>query len=73
MEDSGHVKGTLNGFRGRVRWYLEVQWQRICNELGFKRNKNKASHRFSTKHLNQESIENLFYVCQFYVQSGMNQ
>lgn len=27
----GHVKGTLNEFRGRDSWYLEVQWQQICN------------------------------------------
>lgn len=27
----GHVKGTLNGFRGRDSWYLEVQRQQICN------------------------------------------
>lgn len=23
----GHVKGTLNGFRGPDSWYFEVQWQ----------------------------------------------
>lgn len=27
----GHVKGTLNGVRGRDRWYLEVQLEQICN------------------------------------------
>lgn len=27
----GHVKDTLDGFRGRDSWYLEVQWQQICN------------------------------------------
>lgn len=30
-EGLGHVKGTLNGFIGRDSWYLEVQWQQICN------------------------------------------
>lgn len=30
-EGLGHVKGTLNGFRGRDSWYLEVQQQQICN------------------------------------------
>lgn len=27
----GHVKGTLNGFRGRDSWFSEVQWQQISN------------------------------------------
>lgn len=30
-EGGGHVKGTLNGFRGQDSWHLEVQWQQICN------------------------------------------
>lgn len=31
VEGLGHVKGTLNGFRGHDSWHLEVQWQQICN------------------------------------------
>lgn len=30
-EGLGHVKGTLNEFRGRDSWFSEVQWQQISN------------------------------------------